>query len=138
MKVFIDANVLVAVLNQEYPRFDLASRVLSLADSKKFTIFTSSLAISISFYLSSKKSSDTVAYNKIKLLSKRIEIASNKSNDLERIFENKKIHDVEDGLQYFAALNSKNKVIITYDLNDFYFSDIEVLNPKDFLLKYAL
>jgi len=138
LKVFIDANVLVAVLNQEYPRFDLASRVLSLADSKKFTIFTSSLAISISFYLSSKKSSDTVAYNKIKLLSKRIEIASNKSNDLERIFENKKIHDVEDGLQYFAALNSKNKVIITYDLNDFYFSDIEVLNPKDFLLKYAL
>ena len=138
MKVFIDANVLVAVLNQEYPRFDLASRVLSLADSKKFTIFTSSLAISISFYLSSKKSSDTVAYNKIKLLSKRIEIASNKSDDLERIFENKKIHDVEDGLQYFAALNSKNKVIITYDLNDFYFSDIEVLNPKDFLLKYAL
>jgi len=138
LKVFIDANVLVAVLNQEYPRFDLASRVLSLADSKKFTIFTSSLAISISFYLSSKKSSDTVAYNKIKLLSKRIEIASNKSDDLERIFENKKIHDVEDGLQYFAALNSKNKVIITYDLNDFYFSDIEVLNPKDFLLKYAL
>lgn len=130
--------MLVAVLNQEYPRFDLASRVLSLADSKKFTIFTSSLAISISFYLSSKKSSDTVAYNKIKLLSKRIEIASNKSDDLERIFENKKIHDVEDGLQYFAALNSKNKVIITYDLNDFYFSDIEVLNPKDFLLKYAL
>jgi len=138
LKVFIDANVLVAVLNQEYPRFDLASRVLSLADSKKFTIFTSSLAISISFYLSSKKSSDIVAYNKIKLLSKRIEIASNKSNDLERIFENKKIHDVEDGLQYFAALNSKNKVIITYDLNDFYFSDIEVMNPKDFLLKYAL
>lgn len=130
--------MLVAVLNQEYPRFDLASRVLSLADSKKFTIFTSSLAISISFYLSSKKSSDIVAYNKIKLLSKRIEIASNKSNDLERIFENKKIHDVEDGLQYFAALNSKNKVIITYDLNDFYFSDIEVMNPKDFLLKYAL
>jgi len=138
LKVFIDANVLVAVLNQEYPRFDLASRVLSLADSKKFTIFTSSLAISISFYLSSKKSSDIVAYNKIKLLSKRIEIASNKSNDLERIFENKKIHNVEDGLQYFAALNSKNKVIITYDLNDFYFSDIEVMNPKDFLLKYAL
>ena len=130
--------MLVAVLNQEYPRFDLASRVLSLADSKKFTIFTSSLAISISFYLSSKKSSDIVAYNKIKLLSKRIEIASNKSNDLERIFENKKIHNVEDGLQYFAALNSKNKVIITYDLNDFYFSDIEVMNPKDFLLKYAL
>jgi predicted nucleic acid-binding protein len=45
----------------------------------------------------------------------------------------KKIHDFEDGLQYYSALNSGCKYIVTEDLNDFYFSDIEVLSSRRFL-----
>lgn len=138
MNIFLDANVIIAVLNQEYPRFDLSARVLSLAGNSKFNFYTSTLAISISFYMSSKKSTDTVAYNKIKLLANKIDIATNRSTDLKSVFANKKILDIEDGLQYLAAKGSKNKVIVTYDLGDYHFSDIEVLEPKTFLMKYAL
>ncbi len=138
MKVFLDANILVAVLNNEYPRFDLAARILTLADQPKFKLYTSPLAISIGFYFCAKKTNDSVAYAKIKLLSEKIILAANQSNDLQDVFANKKIHDLEDGLEYFAAKASKNDVIVTYDLDDFYFSDIEVLSPTDFLKKYAL
>ena len=136
--MFLDANILVAVLNNEYPRFDFAARILSLADNPRFTLYTSRLAISISFYFCAKKANDKVAYGKIKLLATKVLLSANASSDLKDVFVNKKIHDIEDGLEYFAALGSKSTVIVTYDADDFYFSDIEVLSPKDFLIKYAL
>ena len=46
---------------------------------------------------------------------------------------NKKIHDFEDGLQYYSALNSGCKYIVSEDLNDFYFSEIEILTSRRFL-----
>ena len=138
MRVFIDANVLVTVLNKEYPRFDIAARLLSFADQSRFEFHTSTLAISICFYMVAKKSNTRVAYDKLKILSEKISIAVNKRSDLNLIFSNKRILDIEDGLQYFAAINSKNKVIVTYDSGDYHFSEIEVLSPEDFLMKYAL
>ena len=38
MKIFLDATILVSVLNKEYPVFTYSSRILSLADNKKFEV----------------------------------------------------------------------------------------------------
>ena len=54
-------------------------------------------------------------------------------SDLTAVFNNKKINDVEDGLQYYAALRQKCNYIITVDTGDFYFSQIPVLQPEAFL-----
>jgi len=45
---------------------------------------------------------------------------------------NTKINDFEDGLEYYSALGEKCKCIITEDVSDFSFSDIEVLPVKGF------
>jgi predicted nucleic acid-binding protein len=55
MKIFLDANILVSVLNKEYPLFTYTSRILSLADTKKFTLFTSPACLAIAFYFAEKK-----------------------------------------------------------------------------------
>jgi len=34
MKVFVDANILVSVLNKEYPLFTYSARILSLSGNK--------------------------------------------------------------------------------------------------------
>jgi predicted nucleic acid-binding protein len=64
-------------------------------------------------------------------------VAGNRKEDVFIVLKNKKIQDFEDGLEYYAALDSKCKCIVTEDVNDFYFSEIEVLKPKDFLLRYS-
>ena len=56
MNVFVDANILVTVLNKEFPRFAEAARFLSLANRPDFNLYTSPLAISIAYYFSTKKS----------------------------------------------------------------------------------
>lgn len=36
MKLFLDADVLISVLNKEYPVFSYSSRIVSLADTPKY------------------------------------------------------------------------------------------------------
>ena len=76
MRIFLDANILVSVLNKEYPLFTYAARIISLADNKKFTVFTSPLCLAIAFYFVEKKSGTQLAKQKIKLLSEKILIYS--------------------------------------------------------------
>lgn len=136
MKVFLDANVLVAVLNKEYPVFSYAARILSLADHPKFTIYTSPVCLAIAYYFAEKKTSSKVAKTKISLLLEHIQIAENGRLGVLKTLENKKVLDFEDGLEYYAAVENDCKCIVTENLKDFHFAEIEVLNCEDFAVKY--
>ena len=54
MRIFLDANILVSVLNKEYPLFSYSARIISLADNKKFTVYTSPICLAIAFYFAEK------------------------------------------------------------------------------------
>lgn len=137
MRVFLDANVLVSVLCNKYPAFTFCARVLSLADNPKFEVFTSPLCLGIAYYFAEKKNGNALARKKISLLCSKISITSVDENTVSKTIANKSIHDFEDGLQYYSAVNSKCKAIVTHDEGDFYFSDLEVLTAEDFLLKHV-
>jgi predicted nucleic acid-binding protein len=133
MKVFIDANILVATLNREYPLFNWSARVLSLHGNHNIQLFTSPLCLAIAFYFATKKSGETTAKKKIELLCQNIGITTVNQEITEKAIKNQKIKDFEDGLQYYSALNQKCDVILTEDQHDFYFSEIEVLGCEVFL-----
>jgi predicted nucleic acid-binding protein len=136
MRVFLDANILVAVLNKEYPVFTYAARIVSLTGSPKYKIFTSPLCLAIAFYFAEKKSGRKAAKEKIKILASHIEIAGTDAAAVQQTIINKKINDFEDGLEYYSAIAAKCDVIVTEDIKDFYFSDIEVLTATRFFEAY--
>jgi predicted nucleic acid-binding protein len=136
MRIFLDANILVSVLNKEYPLFTYAARIVSLADNKKFTVYTSPVCLAIAFYFAEKKSGTQLAKQKIKLLSEKISITAVGKNEVLQALENKQVNDFEDGIEYYAAVNNKCEVIITEDTGDFYFSDIKVCQAQNFLMEY--
>jgi len=136
MNIFLDANVLVSVLNKEYPVFTYSSRVLSLMDNKRFEVCTSPVCLAIAFYFSEKKSGNALARRKMEVLCDKINITATDKTAVSKALKNKRIQDLEDGIEYYSALQAKCKYIITEDRNDFYFSEIEVLTSKDFLEKY--
>jgi predicted nucleic acid-binding protein len=138
MKIFLDANVLVAILNKEYPTFSFAARILSLADNKDYKIYTSAICLARAFYFSEKKSGNKMAKTKIELLVNKINIAEVGKEEVMLSLQNKKINDIEDGFEYFAALHSKCDIIVTEDISDFYFSKLPILNCKDFIKEYLL
>ena len=136
MRIFLDANILVSVLNKEYPLFTYAARIVSLADNKKFTVYTSPVCLAIAFYFAEKKSGTQMAKQKIKLLSEKIQIAAVGKNEVLQALENPQINDFEDGIEYYAAANNKCDVIVTEDTGDYYFSSIKISKTQDFLKEY--
>ncbi len=136
MRIFLDANILVSVLNKEYPLFTYAARIVSLADNKKFTVYTSPVCLAIAFYFAEKKSSTQLAKQKIKLLSEKILVTAVGKTEVLQALENKQVNDFEDGIEYYAAVNNKCDVIVTEDTGDFYFSDIKVCRAQIFLTEY--
>ncbi len=138
MKVFLDASILVAVACNEYPLFTNCSRLLSLCDDSRFEVFTSPLCLAITYYFAERKNGKELARKKLLILSDKLKITTVDSVAVNKVNANKSIHDFEDGLEYYSATHSKCKCIVTEDKGDFYFSDIEILNAEEFLLKYAV
>ena len=137
-KIFLDANVLVTVLCNEYPRFGACARVLSLADEPRFEVFTSPLCLAIGAYFAEKKNGKKPARNKIAVLADKLKITTMGPKAVTATFADPAITDIEDGFQYFSAVDAGCTSIITYDRRDWHFSKLEVLPPEDFLLKYAV
>ena len=106
MKIFLDANVLVSVLNKEYPQFTYSSRILSLHNKDGFQVYTSPICLAIAFYFSEKKYKTQSAKQKIKLLAENINIADATATSVAKAVSNIQVNDFEDGLEYYAALES--------------------------------
>ena len=136
-RIFLDANVLVTVLCNEYPRFSACARVLSLADDKRFEVYTSPLCLAIGAYFAEKKNGKKLARKKIALLAEKLEITTMGPKAVERTMADARITDIEDGFQYFSAVDAGCSCIVTYDKRDWKFAAMEVLAPEDFLLKHV-
>lgn len=135
MRIFLDANILVSVLNKEYPLYSYASRIVSLADNRRFEVYTSPISLAIAFYFAEKKNKKT-AREKIRLLTDHLSITAISETTVRKAARNPAIQDLEDGIEYYAAIENKCDCIVTGDVNDFYFSDVEVINAENFFDKY--
>ena len=135
MKIFLDANVLVSVINKEYPLYTYTSRILSLADHKRFEVYTSPLCLAIAFYFVEKKHKKQ-AKQKIKFLSEHLVVTDISSASVKKALNNSSINNFEDGVEYYSAMENKCNCIITEDTADFYFSEIEILTTEAFFVKY--
>jgi hypothetical protein len=50
-------------------------------------------------------------------------------------FKIRLIHDFEDGMEYYSAIQHNCDCIITENQQDFYFSKIEVIGCEEFMVK---
>lgn len=137
MNVFLDANILVSVVNKELPLFTYSSRILSLS-KPKFNLYTSPICLAITFYFAEKKFGSKMAKSKIALLISHIQVAEANKEGVLLAARNKAIEDFEDGLEYYAAIQAGCSCIITEDVGDFHFSEIEILSAQLFLEKYCI
>jgi len=138
MKVFVDANILVSVLNMEYPVYLFSARILGLTDQKGFQIYTSPVCLAIAFYFAQKKYGATSAKKRMCLLSGHLSIASTTQEAVYSAFGNPAVLDFEDGLEYFSAVEAGCTIIVTEDKEDFHFSKLEVLTAEEFVTQHIL
>ena len=137
-KIFLDANVLVTVLCNEYPRFSACARVLSLCDDRRFEVYTAPLCLAIGAHFAAKKNGKKLARQKVALLAEKLRITVLGESATKRTFANVKITDIEDGFEYYSAVDAKCTCIVSHDKRDLHFSDVEVLDAEEFLLHHVV
>jgi predicted nucleic acid-binding protein len=134
-KIFVDANVLIAILKKDLHELTNCQRILSLSNLKQFEIYVTPVTLSIYFYFAEKVMGNSRAINAIKNISDNCKIASNMDKHISEIINNNSIKDIEDGIQYMAAIDNKCAAIITLDTYDYYFSKIPVYTPYNYLVE---
>ena len=137
-RIFLDANILVTVLCNEYPRFTACARVLSLADDPRFKVYTSPMCLAIAGHFAAMKNGRDLARKKLALLAGKLDVTTVDASAVQRTLADKRIRDFEDGLEYHSAVDARCTCIVTYDRRDFHFSELEVLDAREVLLKYAV
>ncbi len=77
-----------------------------------------------------------MAKQKLALIYEHLSIAKIDKAAVNKALLNPKVQDVEDGFQYYAAVEAGCKCIVTENLDDFYFAEIPVLSSEQFLKTY--
>lgn len=137
MRLFLDANVLVSVLNREYPHYDGCARCLSLAGKKSYELVVSSLSLGIAFYFAEKKSGRAAARRKLVVLLEKVLVSPCGEKEAVSAIQEKKADDFEDALQYYSAIAAGSDIILTNNPDDYHFSAVPVKRPEDFLRRLA-
>ena len=131
MKVFLDTNVVIDLLDKREPFCQAAVDIFTLAYKRKITLYVSPLTYATAAYLLRKHGPE-----QIKILLKNFRQLSHVTTANEAIVDNaltSNFADYEDALQYYSALTQKVDVIVTRNQKDFQLSAIPVLSPDEFL-----
>jgi predicted nucleic acid-binding protein len=137
MRVFVDANVLVNIVQRKYPEYEVCARLLSLQGSLRFQLYTSPLCLAIAFYFAEKKSGTSEALKKIRLLAQNLNITICGPEETQKAAKLKSAPDFEDALEYESALSSSCEVLVTYDTDDFFYAAIPVVKPMAFFEQFV-
>lgn len=136
MKVFADANILISVVTKEYPLYTYTSRILSLAGTQGLHIYTSPICVAITFYFAEKKYRSAAAKESLQILCKHIRMTATDQKTVSAAFANPAVKDLEDGLEYYSALEAGCDSILTEDKKGYYYAKLEVLTALEFYDKY--
>lgn len=132
MRVFIDTNILVDVLERR-PAFFLASaNILELGVEKAIELYASSLSFINAVYIGRKSLGRELVTSKVKALYTYVHVSPLGDQEFAKALQMPG-KDIEDNLQYCSALTADCSFIITRNKKDFPdTSDVKVLTPEEF------
>lgn len=134
-RVFFDTNFLMDLLVREGDFKNIAEQVLALCVRLNLELYVSFLSIANFAYVVRKY--DTVRIREyIRLLCSMFSIISNTERHILDAIDIQ-TRDYEDALQYETALSQNCDCIITRNNKDFKFSELTVLTPDEFLIKFG-
>ena len=131
MKVFLDTNIVIDLLDKREPFYIDAVKLFTLAYQKKITLFVSPMTYATASYLLRKHGKEGMR----KLLNNFRQLSQITTAD-ERVVDAalaSSFDDYEDALQYYSALTRNVDVIVTRNKKDFTSANIPILLPKELL-----
>ncbi len=134
LKVFVDTNVFLdSYLNRDN---GLSATIFTFLEERDFEIYLNDISIINIAYIIKKEFSKDEIKEKIELIINQYHIVCAKEQIIADA-NSSRFKDFEDGVQYFCAKEIGADLIITNNKKDFKASEIDVLNPMEFVLLYV-
>jgi len=132
MKIFVDTNILLDVLTKREPFYENSAVIWSLVEQGIVTGYISAISVNNVFYISQRLNDREYAQDLVDKILKDFQIIA---LDYEILKLSRTIpdRDYEDLIQYFSAIRSGSRYLITRNTKDFPETGIEVIIPDEFL-----
>ena len=128
MKVFLDANVLIDVVQNRIDFVETSSKVLQLGLDGECELCASDITFTtVSFYARKNRTQEQL-YEVLQSLRDFIDVAPSGKIAIDWALQQKS-KDFEDSVQYYTALRSGAEYIVSRNVRDYPYNDIPVVSP---------
>lgn len=134
-RVFIDTNIFLDILFRREQFVDDALSIFDMAVDGQIVLLISDLSIANIKYITRKEISTEEFYNLIQIFRPIFTIVPLGAEVIDKAIS-LRASDFEDALQYFSAVQAEADCLVTRNIKDFAFADMEVLDSKTFVDKY--
>ena len=132
-KLFVDTNIVIDLLSRREPFFEEAAELFSLADKNQVELSVSSLTIANTSYALLRQMDSNKAKSVLRKLRLILNILPLDDKIIALALNDETFSDLEDGLQYFTAIEEEQELIITRNLKDFKDSKLPTMTAKQFI-----
>ena len=137
MKVFLDANILIDVVQNRIDFVETSSKVLQLGLDGECELCASDITFTtVSFYARKNRTQEQL-YEVLQSLRDFIDVAPSGKIAIDWALQQKS-KDFEDSVQYYTALRSGAEYIVSRNVRDYPYNDIPVVSPIEFLKKMGV
>ncbi|WP_299013474.1 PIN domain-containing protein [uncultured Polaribacter sp.] len=131
-RIFLDTNIMIDFLGIRKPFYKAVSKILTLAAEQKIIVVLSPISFINTNYVLIRTEDNALVLDKLRKFKVICEVCETDDLIIEKSLQSG-FKDFEDAVQYFSALKSKCKAIITRDSKGFLKSEIPVMSPSEFL-----
>ncbi len=132
-KLFVDTNIVIDLLARREPFYVEAAELFSLADKRHVELSISSLTIANTSYALLRQMDSNRAKSVLRKLRLILKVLPLDDKIVGLALNDESFSDVEDGLQYFTAIEYEQELIITRNLKDFKNSKLPTMTAKQFI-----
>ena len=133
MKVFLDANIIIDVVQNRTDFVEESSKVLQSGLEGFIDLCASDVTFTtVSFYARKQRTTEQL-YEIMQSLRDFIDVAPTGKIAIDWALQ-RKAKDFEDSVQYYAALRTGADYIVSRNVRDYPFDDIPVVTPQDLLI----
>jgi predicted nucleic acid-binding protein len=132
IKALFDLNIILDVLQQREPFYDISAQLLAYAETGKINGFVAPHSLTTLFYLIEKDQSSAHAKVAITSLLQVLEVATIDQSTIEQALS-LPYRDFEDAVQMMAAVQSKAEYLVTRNAKDFQPAPLSVIQPSELL-----
>ncbi|MCF8238639.1 MAG: PIN domain-containing protein [Saprospiraceae bacterium] len=137
-RLFVNTNIILDLLAAREPFVEEAQILFSMSETATVDLFTSALSIANTAYILNRQLDSTSTRSLLRKFRTLVHIAPFSQTIIDLAIQDDAFTDLEDGFQYYTALNLPADAIITRNLRDFRSSALPVLTARQWIDMHSL